>query len=32
MKIKNYSLVKEICRALIDDAASEASASPAPGK
>lgn len=26
------SLVKEICRALIDDAASEASASPAPGK
>ena len=25
-------LVKEICRALIDDAASEASASPAPGK
>lgn len=25
------SLVKEICRALIDDAASEASASPAPG-
>ena len=26
------SLVKEICQALIDDAASEASASPAPGK